>query len=116
MAGLVIGATSLDVVSFAEGAPVLVGETTRAFSGAARTSVRAGKRTFRAVSGNYGKTTYDALRAACANETPVSVSGDCLVGATLTCLVRLTYDLVGIGTAEDGYNFLYRITLDLQEA
>lgn len=116
MAGLSIASHDLEVTSFTETAPINVGEASRAFAGGARSSVRTQKRTFQATTAPYSKTTYDAIVGHVANDTPVSVSGSCLVGATLTCLVRVTYDLVGIGTADAGYNFLYVMSLAIEEA
>lgn len=115
-AGLTIATDhNFEVESFQETTPLNVGEVSRSFNGTFRSSVRSQKRTFQAVTMPYGKSTYDALAAHIANDTSVAVTGNCLVGASLTCVVRATYDLVGIGTAEDGYTFLYKITLKIEE-
>lgn len=106
----------LEVTDFQETAPIKVGETARAFAGGARSSVRAEKRTFTATTPPIGKTEYDALLADCALEADVVVTGNCLLGASLTCKVRPTYKLVGVGTAVAGYNFTYAVTLAIEEA
>ncbi len=111
VAGQVLGITR-----FVENEPIDVGETTRAFAGGARSSVRAQKRTFTATTSPQSKTVYDALLAACAKDADVTVTGDVVFGVALTCKVRLTYDLVGIGTAVDGYTFLYVLTLTIKES
>lgn len=115
MPGLTIASHDLEVEQFAEGPPINIGEATRAFAGDARSSVRAQKRTFSAKTMPYGKSVYDALLAHCVNDTPVTVAGSCLLGDSLTCMVRITYDLVGLGTAVDGYNFLFQLSLSIVE-
>lgn len=71
--------------------PTRIGASTRAFSGALRSSVRAEKREWAFTLAPLPVASANALRSAVANGALVACSGDAL-GATITCEVTVTSD------------------------
>lgn len=115
MASLTIASTDFECTAFSEGAPVPRGEILRAFDLTARSSISAEKRTIQATTSPVSKTKYDAMQSAFALGATVTVTGDLLLGDSLSMKGTVAYSLVGIGTADSGYNHLYVLTFTLTE-
>lgn len=116
MAALTIASTDLNVSEFEELPPRRRGDITVSFANTLRSSVSSEKREFRTVTSPVNRTTYQAIQAAFTNGASATVTGDVLLGSSLTCKGTVGYSLVGIGTADAGYNFLYTLVLNLREA
>jgi hypothetical protein len=93
MAFLTIAGTAVDVTDFQEDAPEEIGESVRAFAGNLRTTVRATKRRWKAVTRPMLPADVLALRALFEGGLHVWCGGTALDGATVLC--RLTLDSVG---------------------
>lgn len=76
-----------------EGDEIVIGESTRAFAGNLRNSVRDVKRTFTFTTVPITETDYDTLRAAVSGKAHVTVSGTLLSGDSITAAVRITSKL-----------------------
>jgi hypothetical protein len=114
MAALTLGGTSLAVMEFEELEPETKGELVTTFDKTLTSTISSEKRRFRVVSSPVSKTVYDALETVFANGASFTATGDVLLGDSLTCRGRISYKLVGIGTADAGYNFLFVITATFQ--
>lgn len=116
MAAFSIAGNTLPISSFEELEPRRRGEITVAFANTLRSSVSSEKRQFRVVSTPVNNTLATTIRTALANAATVVVTGDVLLGVSLNCKGTVTYALVGIGSLDAGYNFVYVLTLMLMEA
>lgn len=100
MAGISIASISLSVTDGGEGEPVIIGESSRAYAGNLRNSVRATKRTFNFVSGFVSESTWDSVQAATASQAQVTCTGDILKGDSITAVVKVSAKRVpGMGDA-----------------
>ncbi len=88
MAGITIAGTALDCSEGSEGEPFLIGEVSRAYAGSLRNSVRSQKRQFSATTVPVPEATWDTIRVALANMTPVTVSGLILSGDSISASVK----------------------------
>jgi hypothetical protein len=111
-----VAGTTLAIEQFEELEPVTKGELVETFDKTLTSTISDEKRRFRVVSAPVNKTTYDAMETAFANGASFTVTGDVLLGDSVTCRGRISYSLVGIGTADAGYNFHFVLTMTLQEA
>lgn len=92
MAFLTIAGQTIRVTasgSNAQQAHVVIGEEARAFSGTYRNSIRAEKRMWKFVSALLVEADLDTLNTNTALGAFVNCSGDALLGATISCRVRL---------------------------
>lgn len=82
-----------------KGAPVFIGEVSRAFAGSERNSVRAQKRTWNVTTGYLDTTTEGNVQAAISGAAQIPCSGDLLGNVTTTCEVRCTTSEMAVGTS-----------------
>lgn len=115
MAAFTLASTSFGIEEFEELEPVTKGELVETFDKTLTSTISDEKRRFRAVSAPVSKTVYDAMETAFASGASFTVTGDLFLGDSLTCRGRVSYRLVGIGTADAGYLFNYRLTMTFQE-
>lgn len=103
MAFLTLGATEVwvDTRGATEPEVIRVGESTRAFAGNLRSTVRAVKRNWRFTGAPMSESAFAALRATFEAGDFVTCFGDAL-GGTYECEVRVT----DAGYVEDGTGFL----------
>lgn len=116
MAGLTVGGTDFECEAFSEGVPRYRGEIMTAFDNTLRSSISSEKRQIQATTSPVSKTKYEAMQSALANGASVTVTGDLLLGDSLTMKGTVTYALVGLGSADAGYNHNYRLQFNLAEA
>lgn len=116
MAGLTVAGTDFECEAFEELEPITKGEITRTFNNTGVTTISSEKRRFRAVTSPVNKTKFEAMETAFANGASFTVSGDLLLGDSVTCRGRFTATLAGIGTADAGYNHVYRLAMSLEQA
>lgn len=87
MAAIIIAGVTLSCSDGGEGDPLFVGSEEAAFAGNLRNSIRGQKRTFSGTTAPTLAATWDTLRAAIANRTHVTVSGEILSGDSITAAV-----------------------------
>lgn len=116
MAGLTVASTDFECVSFTEDAPRYRGEILVAFNNTLRSSISSEKRVIRATTSPVNKTKYEAMQAAFANGASMTVTGDLLLGDSLTMKGTFSASVTGIATADAGYTHVYSITFTLAEA
>lgn len=110
MAGLVIGAVSLETQSFQELTPRERGSVSASFNNKLRSSISSSFREFQATTSPITTAQRDSLNAAIANSTPVNVSGDNLGAAVIQCIVTATYALFP-GTAADSLLYIASLSI-----
>lgn len=115
MAGLTVAGTDFECESFEEMDPLTKGEITRTFNGTGVTTISVEKRRFRAVTSPVNKTKFEAMESAFALGASMTVTGDLLLGDSVTCRGRFTASVAGISTADAGYNHVYRLTFLLEQ-
>jgi hypothetical protein len=116
MAGLTVAGTDFECESFEELEPLTKGELTRTFNGTGVTTISTEKRRFRAVTSPVNKTKFEAMESAFALGASFTVTGNLLLGDSVTCRGRFTATLAGIGSLDAGYNHVYRLTFMLEQA
>lgn len=87
---LKIAGIEVDVVSLAEGAPILVGDEGRSFDGTLRGDIVAEKRQWSGTGLEISRAGYESLRSAIALGAHVTVEGDSIPGSPRTVRVRLS--------------------------
>lgn len=116
MAFLTIAGIDIACEKFSKGAPRLVGTAEPAFAGNLRNGIRATKRTWNGKSIALDTTTYANFLAAIANGAIVTVTGDALQGASVSCQVfEQGADTSTTGTLTAGYNFLWNVSFNIAE-
>lgn len=116
MAALTVAGTSLPVAEFTEGVPRQRGAVTPAFNNTLRSSVISEKRQFTVVTAPVDNTYWTAMKSALADGADVTVTGDLILGASLTMKGTVAAQLVGTGQNVSGYPFVYVLTISLQES
>ena len=116
MPAFTLAGTSYDITAFEEGVPRQRGEIMTAFDNTLRSSISSEKRTFTATTAPLSKTKYEAAKTALANGASATLTGDVLLGASVTVRGTVRYALVGTGTADTGYFQQYVLTFNLAEA
>ena len=115
MAGLTVAGTDFELTAFEELEPRTKGQLVPTFDNTLRSGIHSEKRRFRATTSPVSKTKYEAMQTAFANGASMTVTGDVLLGDSLTMRGRLTYSLAGVHTADAGYNHVYSLTFSLEE-
>lgn len=100
MAFLTISGIEVLVTGLQEEQPELIGEQARTFAGGMRSQIRAQKRSWNARLLEMTEAAYQTLYAAVDLGEKVTVSGDFIGGANITCIVhigRSTFNRDGTG-------------------
>lgn len=117
MATLTINSVNVPIESFQEDEPVEVGDTSRSYNGSMRSSVRALKRKWEAVSVALDTTALGTLKTALGVHGIYNCTGDMFQGSTISCLVKYTtIQVVASAQAVAGYSFLWQMKLSMEEA
>ena len=117
MAGITLASVDFECPEggFRELPPITKGELVRTFDKTLTSTISAEKRKFQITTSPVSKTKYDSMQTAFANGASMTLTGDLLLGDSVTVRGAVSYSLVGIGTADAGYNHLYVLSFDVEE-